>query len=68
MLRVDIRNPLVAGTTRQRGGHRMAQDSVRQRLRAHFGERGRLAVAAGQDYYHAQISFPYWPHETAHRR
>jgi two-component system, LytTR family, sensor histidine kinase AlgZ len=67
-LRVEIRNPLAADTTRCRGGHQMAQDSVRQRLAAHFGERGRLAVETGHDCYRAQISFPYRRDETADRR
>ncbi len=46
-VRIEIHNPLPEKDTKRRQRHRFAQDSVRERLAAYFGERGRLTVEAG---------------------
>lgn len=59
-LLVKISNSLAAGAGMQtRAGNQMAQDNVRQRLRAFFGDSGRLDVEAGAGEYRVRVSFPY---------
>lgn len=44
---------------RQRQGHHMALDNVRQRLHAHFADQGRLTVQHGDQSYEVTLTFPY---------
>jgi two-component system sensor histidine kinase AlgZ len=62
---IEIRNPVSQACTRRRGGHQMAQDSVRQRLAACYGKQGGLEVVHGMDQYLVRLNMPY---ETADRR
>jgi two-component system sensor histidine kinase AlgZ len=65
VIAIEIRNPIAHPTTRLRGGHQMAQDSVRQRLAACYGKQGALEVVHGRDEYLIRLNMPY---ETADRR
>jgi two-component system sensor histidine kinase AlgZ len=57
-LSITITNPLDARRP-DRAGSRIAQDNVRERLRAHFGPDGDLAVAQTAASYTVTVSFPY---------
>jgi two-component system sensor histidine kinase AlgZ len=45
----------------QREGNRIAQENIRQRLAALYGERGRLTVQADADTYLTTVVLPYTP-------
>ncbi|MEM7540706.1 MAG: histidine kinase [Pseudomonadota bacterium] len=53
-----ITNPVSGNAT---SGNRMAQDNVRQRLAAHFGEDGGLDIEAGDSRYQARVFLPVTP-------
>jgi two-component system sensor histidine kinase AlgZ len=55
---ITIDNPLAAPSATGRAGHRMAQDNVRQRLAAVFGDRGGMRVARHGDRYRVEITLP----------
>jgi len=60
LLEIEVSNP-VAPTGGRDGGNRLAQDNVRQRLAAHFGERGQLRINHGEradGLYRATLSVP----------
>jgi len=67
-LEIGIRNPINPLNNKvgmMRSGNHVAQDNVKQRLRAHFGERGTFVVhedtvARG---YEVVVSFPYGAYE-----
>jgi hypothetical protein len=67
MFELDVLNPLPQVGGGRQGGHRMAQDSVRQRLAANFPGRVRLEVSSGPDHYRVHLCIPYVRHEAAHR-
>ena len=46
-----------SGLSSTRGG-RTALENVRQRMRYHYGERGKLEVDAGDGYYQVAVSIP----------
>lgn len=52
-----IRNPHSPGL-HQHAGNRLAQDNVRQRLAAHFGNRGSLTLAETEGQYEVKIRIP----------
>ncbi|MGH8119711.1 MAG: sensor histidine kinase, partial [Gammaproteobacteria bacterium] len=57
---ICVDNPLPAHVnTRQRDGNQLAQDNIRQRLAACFGEAGKLVTRTSQDHYFAEITFPF---------
>jgi len=57
---ITISNPLPpCADTAQREGNRIAQDNVRQRLAAIYGERGRLLVQEDQQDYITTLILPY---------
>ncbi|MCC7120485.1 MAG: histidine kinase [Gammaproteobacteria bacterium] len=59
-LTIEITNPVGVDGGRN-GGNHIAQENVRQRLAAHFGERGRLDVECdrtGEGRYCARVSWP----------
>jgi len=59
-LEIEITNPVRAGGSRE-SGNRLAQENVRQRLAACFGERGTLTIEPGGEggaRYTARISVP----------
>jgi two-component system sensor histidine kinase AlgZ len=59
-IRVLIANPIPKGWAEgHREGNRMAQDNVRQRLRAFFGEAGRMRVVQDPGGYRVVLEFPY---------
>jgi two-component system, LytTR family, sensor histidine kinase AlgZ len=60
LLQIEISNPVAPSGGRD-GGNRLAQDNVRQRLEAHFGERGQLRINHGEridGLYRASVSVP----------
>jgi two-component system sensor histidine kinase AlgZ len=57
---ISISNPLTNGNnTEQRQGNQIAQDNVRQRLAAIYGEEGKLKVQEGKEDYIITLIFPY---------
>jgi two-component system sensor histidine kinase AlgZ len=52
-----IRNP-VGGDISPPHGNRLAQDNVRQRLAAHFGDMGRLVIEATPHEYCVRVRLP----------
>jgi two-component system sensor histidine kinase AlgZ len=61
VLEILIRNPTSEGAIRS--GNRVAQDNVRQRLQAHFGEQGSFVVRESAEdlSYEVVVTFPYSP-------
>lgn len=57
-LSIVITNPLDARRP-ERTGSRLAQDNVRERLRAHFGPDGDLTIAQTPASYTVKVTFPY---------
>jgi two-component system sensor histidine kinase AlgZ len=55
---IAIRNPRPLEPQRLPGGNRTALDNIRQRLRYHYGERGRLEVQEGAGYYAVTLTIP----------
>lgn len=57
---MEISNPLPAAVGEPRhAGNRIAQENVRERLAAYFGEAGRLAVDMEADHYRVTVAWPY---------
>jgi two-component system sensor histidine kinase AlgZ len=57
---IAIENPLpVAAKGNRHEGNRMAQENVRARLHAFFGEEGRLTVDSGPTRYQVALRLPY---------
>ena len=57
---ITISNPLPkTENTAQREGNRIAQDNVRQRLAAIYGDAGRMTVQEGETDYLITLVFPY---------
>ena len=55
---VCIRNPAPSERGQRTGGHRMAQDNVRQRLLLAFGDSATMEVSAMEDDYVVSIRIP----------
>ncbi len=59
-LTVSIRNPVCPqGRGSRHQGNRMAQDNVRERMRAFFGSEARLETTTGEHEYRVSLVFPY---------
>jgi len=59
-LRIEIENPLPASADNsRREGNRMAQENVRERVAALFGEAGSLTVSKDAGLYRVTLSLPY---------
>jgi two-component system sensor histidine kinase AlgZ len=57
---ISISNPLAnENNTEQRQGNQIAQDNVRQRLAAIYGENGKLKVQESKEDYIITLIFPY---------
>ncbi len=57
---ISISNPLAnENNSEQRQGNQIAQDNVRQRLAAIYGEAGKLKVQEGEEDYIITLIFPY---------
>jgi len=62
---ISISNPLTNGNnTEQHQGNQIAQDNVRQRLAAIYGEHGKLKVQEGKEDYIITLIFPYQNNST----
>lgn len=61
---IRIENPRPAQITVRKGGHGMAQDNVRQRLRYAFGDHARLEVIERPGYYAAVLHLPLTSYES----
>lgn len=62
VLTLAVRNTLPAdAAASQRSGNRMAQENVRQRLDAAFGERAGMVVGRVDDCYQVRLHFPTVP-------
>jgi len=57
-LQLEVRNPLPGPGAAGRAGNRLAQDNVRQRLGAHFGDAARLETVAEDGEYVARMTWP----------
>jgi two-component system, LytTR family, sensor histidine kinase AlgZ len=55
---IAIHNPRPAVAPAYTRGNRTALENVRQRMRYHYGERGKLEVDAGAGYYAVVVSIP----------
>jgi two-component system sensor histidine kinase AlgZ len=64
-MQISISNPLAAGGSTHAAGNRVAQDNVRQRLAAHFGDAGRLDISAGDGEYRVTVTLPRAPQAGA---
>ena len=59
-LLIEVENPLPDGGSRSRStGHRIAQDNIRQRLRAHYGSAADLVVHRIEGRYRATLQIPW---------
>ncbi len=68
-LELSITNPCAPPAGSGRAGNRIAQDNVRQRLYAHFGDTGRLLIETSAAVYRVTIAWPITPDDAArHRR
>ncbi len=63
-LTLVISNPTPKSGAKQRHGNRIAQNNVRQRLKAFFGSKGKLEVMAGDEVYVLSLNIPYKRHAT----
>jgi two-component system sensor histidine kinase AlgZ len=62
LITIAVRNTLPAGSaTRQRPGNRIAQDNVRERLEATFGDAAGMVVGRVDDRYQVRLHFPVMP-------
>lgn len=57
-LLLDVENPLPAEGTPPTAGNRIAQDNVRERLAARFGDAATLEVCRGEDVYRVRVTVP----------
>ena len=57
-VRIEIGNPRNPDAARRAQGHNIGHDSVRERLRYHFGERASLEVESGPDSYRCVVTLP----------
>ena len=55
---LSISNPLSERTSPHHAGNRIAQDNVRERLNAYFGDRGGLVVEQSEDGYTVRLTIP----------
>jgi two-component system, LytTR family, sensor histidine kinase AlgZ len=65
-VRISIVNPVTSATSPHHRGNRLAQENVKQRLIAHFGERGGLEIDAKDDRYRVTVTVP-MERDDAHR-
>lgn len=64
---ITIDNPLPLGkSAAHHQGNQMAQDNIRQRLSAHYGDKGQLLTQVEDHRYITKIIFPY-PYENTNR-
>jgi two-component system sensor histidine kinase AlgZ len=64
IIEISIRNPLTSQSVQTRSrGNRIAQDNIRQRLNALYGNRGDLIIENDANHYITSIRFPY---QSAH--
>ena len=64
---ISISNPLAnENYTEQRKGNQLAQDNVRQRLAAIYGEAGKLKVQESEEDYIITLIFPYQVDTAGH--
>jgi len=67
-LRIHIENPLPeASAGAGRGGNRLAQDNVAQRLTAFFGQPGLLSAERENSRYHVTVTIPFNDENTDRR-
>lgn len=57
-VRIELRNPRHPNPAPRPHGHNIGHDSVRERLRYHFGDRARLEVDSGPDHYRCVVTLP----------
>ena len=55
---VEISNPRNPNAAPRLAGHHIGHDSVRERLRFHYGARAALEVDPGPDYYRCRVVLP----------
>lgn len=55
---IEVVNPAVPDTAGRHQGNRIALDNVRERLRAHFGERAVMETRLADGYYRVRLSVP----------
>ncbi|MDX1251399.1 MAG: sensor histidine kinase [Gammaproteobacteria bacterium] len=60
LIEIAISNPLALhpNIATRRGGHHMALDNIRQRLAAHYGDKGTLTAGQQDGHYQARLVFP----------
>lgn len=66
LVKVSVVNPVTQATSPHRQGNRLAQENVKQRLAAHFGDSGGLEIVSEEDKYRVTITVP-MEFEDAHR-
>lgn len=64
--KISIVNPVTDATSPHHRGNRLAQENVKQRLIAHFGDRGGLEIEATDDKYRVTVTVP-MEFDNAHR-
>jgi two-component system sensor histidine kinase AlgZ len=57
-VRVEVINPLPDVTGRDGGGHQMALDNIRERLEAHYGDRGTLDLNRSAARFEVTLTIP----------
>ena len=55
---IEVVNPALPGTGGRHQGNRIALGNVRERLRAHFGERAVMEASLAGGYYRVRLSVP----------
>jgi len=58
MVTFTITNPVLAGGSQRRSGHRLALDNIRQRLELAYGPRARMEIDAAAESFRVLIGFP----------
>jgi len=64
---IDIDNPLsMDAYPEHHDGNKLAQENIQQRIKAFFGNHGKLETYVSDDRYHAEITLP-WKNENTDR-
>jgi two-component system sensor histidine kinase AlgZ len=57
-VKISVTNPVGGATSPHHRGNRLAQENVKQRLAAHFGERGGLEIDSRDNKYRVTVTVP----------
>ena len=61
---IRISNPIL-NNQEERPGNHLAQDNIRQRISAYYGNRGKLKIINENQQYHVELTLPYKNEDTS---